>query len=131
MTDKQQQNDMELARSLGLLDAGVEMEVRRSPQSEWQRRKVISAYQNAHGIVWRSEDNDWEYARPIPAKRMRPMTHAEIFKAIWEGAVVRSRLDKRYMFNAWNTNVEQSEYEICRHYTGTDADVWQKMEVEE
>jgi len=63
----------------------------------------------------------------IRAKRQ--MTHAEIFKAIRDGAVVRGYL--YLVSNHWNESRVIGESDICYKYTGADADVWQSMEVED
>lgn len=68
------------------------------------------------------------------SRKMRPMTHAEVFKAIRDGAVVRHFRDPNFraeVTNYWTAFKNISIYEICYNYTGTDSDVWQKMEVEE
>lgn len=57
----------------------------------------------------------------------RPMTDAEIFKALRDGAVVKN--DCEVVTNSWGTLREKSEYQICYSYTGTDSDKWQKLEV--
>lgn len=61
-------------------------------------------------------------------KQMRKMPNAEIFRAIREGAVVR-RINE-FACNYWLESNDMFNHEICYNYTGTDADVWQAMEVE-
>jgi hypothetical protein len=65
-----------------------------------------------------------------PVKRMRPMTHAEVFKAIRDGAVVKHNFHEN-VYNYFGTDCRIEEYRICYDYAGTESDVWQKMVVEE
>jgi len=128
--------DLELAQSLGLVNNGVEMEV--SDDKVIWKKETIGAYapQLNCAYPWRlcstSKDTGWRYARPIPAKRMRPMTHADVFRAIREGAVVRHDGTPKspYIANVWDSSRDVLDFEICYSYTGTDADVWEPMEKE-
>jgi hypothetical protein len=78
--------------------------------------------------------NETEYewfpeAKPYTPPTRRPMTHAEVFEAIRKGAVVRHI--GCHPANHWSAGNNFSNYEICRSYTGTDSDVWTKMEIEQ
>ena len=62
----------------------------------------------------------------------RLMTHAEIFKAIRGGAVVRFIYQNGVAdeaTNTWSTNCRPGSYQICYNYTGAESDKWEKMEV--
>lgn len=72
----------------------------------------------------------YSHAAEITAPKTRKMTHYEVFAAIRNGAVVRCK-DKTSVRNWWDTCMAVEINEICYNYTGTDADVWEKMEVEE
>ena len=74
----------------------------------------------------------WMNCKPIPEKKKRPLTHAEIFKAISEGAVIRGKdySGEYRVSNFWDTDNNPEELEICYNYTGTDSDVWEPMEKE-
>jgi hypothetical protein len=69
-------------------------------------------------------------AKPYTPPTRRPMTHADVFAAIRAGAVVRWKYSRDCVFSGWQTEAKISNYEICRSYTGTDSDVWTKMEVD-
>jgi len=121
--------DLELAQSLGLVDNGVDMEVS-DDGLEWHVHRVVS-WQFAKPYHWITNTfNYFRYARQINAKRMRPMTHTEVFRAISERAVVRNAYNKT-VASYWESGFKLQEHAICYSYTGTDADVWQKMEVED
>jgi len=62
----------------------------------------------------------------------RLMTHAEVFKAVSNGAVMRFVYEDgapSHITNVWQTGGRIDRNEICYNYTGTESDVWEKMEV--
>ena len=85
------------------------------------------------GIVYTSDHGYCSrcYKKVEQPKQYREMTHAEIFKAIRCGAVIRFSNGNGIVYNSWNTfDAPMDKYQICYNYTGTDKDVWQKMELE-
>ena len=60
--------------------------------------------------------------------KMRPMTDAEVFKAIRDGAVICDDI-RGCITNYWSLECNISEFTICYNFTGED-DKWEKMEVE-
>ena len=71
-----------------------------------------------------------EVQKIVFGEPIRRMTHAEIFQALRDGAVVK-RTKVGQIMNWWSTSQEGKDWLLCRHYTGTDADVWEKMETGE
>lgn len=75
----------------------------------------------------------WGNCEPIPEKKKRFMTDAEIFKAIREGAVIKDRhgiISNYWESTCWHGSYNKSYYKICYNYTGAN-DKWEPLEVEE
>ena len=63
------------------------------------------------------------------AKQVRELTDKELFDAMDNGAKIMD--DEGDISNYWCTAWTRDGWRICYNYTGTDADVWKPMEVEE
>ncbi len=62
------------------------------------------------------------------APATRPMTDAEIFRALRDGAILKNTFG--VVGNCWCSENDKNNSVICYNYTGTPADKWQKLEVE-
>jgi len=114
-----------LAKELGLLNAGVLMEVSDNGIN-WCEGYICLFASN----VWiDSYSGRWRYARKIAPKKKRWMTHAEAFKAQRDGAVFSGHDGE--IFGCWQTSLYTGSHKLCYSYTGAETDVWQTMEVEE
>jgi len=71
----------------------------------------------------------WDHCEPIPAKKKRMMTNMEIFKL----RSVFKHKSTGGLFSYWASSINPANYLHCPvdEYTGTDADVWHELEVEE
>jgi len=84
--------------------------------------KVLS-YESGNGISTKC------YKKVEQPKQYRQMTHAEIFSAIRDGAVLKTN-ETGLIKNIWYSDNAIKNNTICYNYTGTDKDVWQEMEIE-
>ena len=80
---------------------------------------LMYKYPNDGGFLIISETSHqhFGYIEPYtePEKKMRPMTHEEIFLAVWEGALIYN--PDGLVFNSWDTalkfNVDYAYFKIC------------------
>jgi hypothetical protein len=112
--------------------------VRDSLSDEWcgpRRLIVVIAEAKYPCIVVNERGTEvsvWASYKPYHPPTKRPMTDAEIFRAIREGAVIRETGLDNAATNTWDALAcDAEEHQICRNYTGTDSDIWEPLEVVE
>ncbi len=55
-------------------------------------------------------------------------THADVFKLLRDGAVARRNDAPFDITNFWSTMCDIKIWVLCKHYAGTDADVWEDLQ---
>lgn len=112
-------------------------------RSSWQKRLVLFRCEE-HGyraITAGDEDNFmsarpfrtclWEYAKPLPEPKARPMTDAEIFKAIRDGAVVK-QITSSSTTNNWVCKWKKQDFFISYDYIDNPENAtWESLEVDD
>lgn len=70
----------------------------------------------------------WDHYADIQEKKTRPMTSAEVFKSLEQGAILRDQ--NGHVFNCFFDKWEISEWTICYDFTGHESDLWESLEVD-
>lgn len=96
----------------------------------WEENRLIAIDTREEYPFEGDDGQTWQQFTPTdPNKKeeeVKEMSHADIFAAIREGAVVMFATEGN-VSNYWSKDCIISKYQICYNYTGTDKDVWLQM----